>query len=262
MDTNEGNPLIGLFRETASRLRDAGIPFWLEYGALLGLIRDGSLISWDQDIDLGLWRHDVTDEAIIDAFAGGPLTVRKHPESDCFHIRPKDRGIRSFIDLNLYTKRSGAAILVLPFSKLNPGQRLTVLLCDSLAGREHYPHGNPLINRVQRSLHLFLKNLVAPMLPNELRQRITLYPARIRNRSKVYAVYEFPARLFEDLAEIELFGLRVSIPGNTVEYLERAYGRDWRIPRKWKHWSEGAAYVTDRDPNPGDIRHRPEPGPR
>lgn len=262
MDRSDGNPLRRLFRETVSRLREGGVPFWLEYGTLLGLVRDGSLLSWDQDIDLGLWRHDVTDEAIENLFAGGPLTVRRRPESDSFCVRLKDRRIRNFIDLNLYTKRSGVAVAVQFFSKLSGRQRLTVLVCDSLAGREHDPHGNPVVNRVQRSLYLVLKHLAAPMLPDGFRQRIARYPARIRDRSKAYAVYEFPSRLFEDLAGIELFGFPVNIPKDTVEYLERAYGRDWRIPRRWKHWSEGATYVTDRDPRPAGLRHRPGAGPR
>ena len=262
MDAIDGNPLRRLFRETASRLRDGGVPFWLEYGTLLGLVREGSLISWDQDIDLGLWRHDVTDDALADVFSDSPLAAHKHPESDCFHVRRKGSQAPCFIDLNLYTKRSGVAVAVQSFSKLNGRQRLMVLLCDSLAGKEHDPHWNPVVNRAQRGLYLFLKHLAAPMLPEGLRQRIARYPARAHDRSKAYAVYEFPSRLFEDLAEIELFGSPVKIPKDTVEYLERAYGKDWRIPRRWKHWSEGATYITDRDPRQGDPRRRSAGGPR
>ena len=35
-----------------------GIEFWLDYGTLLGAIRDGKIIEWDHDIDLSMWSHD------------------------------------------------------------------------------------------------------------------------------------------------------------------------------------------------------------
>ncbi len=36
-----------------------GIPFWLDYGALLGAVRNGHLIPWDVDVDFGILAEDV-----------------------------------------------------------------------------------------------------------------------------------------------------------------------------------------------------------
>jgi len=48
--------------ELATHVRDlltaAGIPFWLDYGSLLGAVRDGRLIAWDVDIDFGILTRD------------------------------------------------------------------------------------------------------------------------------------------------------------------------------------------------------------
>jgi hypothetical protein len=38
---------------------DLGLPYWIDSGTLLGLYRDGSLISWDDDIDIGMWQQDL-----------------------------------------------------------------------------------------------------------------------------------------------------------------------------------------------------------
>lgn len=39
-------------------LADANIPYILLCGTLLGAVRDGSLLDWDADIDLGVWDKD------------------------------------------------------------------------------------------------------------------------------------------------------------------------------------------------------------
>lgn len=39
-------------------LRSHGIVHWLDYGSLLGALRDGQLIAWDSDVDFGCFRSD------------------------------------------------------------------------------------------------------------------------------------------------------------------------------------------------------------
>ena len=51
-------------------LSDAGVPFWLEWGALLGYARDGDLIPHDGDIDIGVMARDWTvecEQKLVDA---------------------------------------------------------------------------------------------------------------------------------------------------------------------------------------------------
>ena len=35
-------------------------------------------------------------------------------------------------------------------------------------------------------------------------------------------------------------GVACPAPRDAEGYLERAYGPDWRTPRRWTHWSDGA----------------------
>jgi len=42
-----------LLERIASQLEKDGIKYWLDYGTLLGATREGDIILWDEDVDLG-----------------------------------------------------------------------------------------------------------------------------------------------------------------------------------------------------------------
>ena len=42
---------------------------WLEGGSALGAVREGALLDWDHDIDIGLWYNDIINNMeILDYF--------------------------------------------------------------------------------------------------------------------------------------------------------------------------------------------------
>ncbi len=50
--------LLELLDFTHESLEAHAISHWLDYGTLLGAVRDGHLIPWDGDVDLGIFQHD------------------------------------------------------------------------------------------------------------------------------------------------------------------------------------------------------------
>lgn len=54
------------------RLDAAGVRYWLEGGSLLGAVRDGDIIPWDYDIDLGVFAEDVGKSGELRALAEAP----------------------------------------------------------------------------------------------------------------------------------------------------------------------------------------------
>lgn len=69
--------------EVAEILDRLDVPFFLILGTLLGIVRDGCLIPWDRDIDLGVLIEDLSPKIpdILEASreAGWNATVRRDP---------------------------------------------------------------------------------------------------------------------------------------------------------------------------------------
>lgn len=51
--------VIELVASAATLMDEAGVRWWLDYGLLLGHVRDGGFIPWDKDGDLGVLDEDL-----------------------------------------------------------------------------------------------------------------------------------------------------------------------------------------------------------
>lgn len=51
--------VIALLPCLADLLEESNIPYWLDWGTLLGAVRDGKMIPWDEDIDIGIFYKDI-----------------------------------------------------------------------------------------------------------------------------------------------------------------------------------------------------------
>jgi phosphorylcholine metabolism protein LicD len=82
------------------------VPCWLQDGTLLGLIRDGKLIPWDNDADMGChednWNDQVSEELKNLGFSVenrpgiGPRYTKGENSVDIFIYRTEDNGLWSW----------------------------------------------------------------------------------------------------------------------------------------------------------------------
>ena len=48
------------FKNVISILSSYDIPYWVDQGTLLGIIRDKEIIPWDWDLDFGVFENEIS----------------------------------------------------------------------------------------------------------------------------------------------------------------------------------------------------------
>ena len=79
------------------------IHYWLDWGALLGMIRSGDLIKHDHDIDLGIFkkdRHKLFSKSVKNDFSKIGYDINKIGQHDGAEIRPKKN--KNFSEVFIY----------------------------------------------------------------------------------------------------------------------------------------------------------------
>ena len=49
---------LKLLRDVTTEMESANIPYWLEGGTLLGIIRENRILPWDNDMDISMYKID------------------------------------------------------------------------------------------------------------------------------------------------------------------------------------------------------------
>lgn len=65
--------LLELVDDVHAVLAAHGVPHWLDFGTLLGAVRDGELIPWDTDADFGIFARDRERVLALREELGHPL---------------------------------------------------------------------------------------------------------------------------------------------------------------------------------------------
>ena len=83
-------------------LNEHEIQYWLTDGTLLGLIRENRILPWDSDLDLGIWKVDVSIPEIIRIFNENGFQYHEVlPDMDSLHFEIS--GIE--LDINFFKSR-------------------------------------------------------------------------------------------------------------------------------------------------------------
>ncbi len=219
-----------------------GIPFWLDQGTLLGLVRDGRLLEHDHDLDLGLWEEDYKKNR--------PHILRNLKREGIWieSYKPHQLSVTSLlenvamINIAFYRRTSGLAVKKVYYP--GPG-RLENLAVKAAVFSAHAASGS-LETRLSAGGAYRALGLLAKVIPAPAWRTLVYLSGRSQYCFKPYVIMAVPERYFLKQGKIAADGFKLPVPADPESYLALKYGPDWHKPRKdWVFWKDDGA-ITDQ----------------
>ena len=232
--------LLDILIDIDSFCRSNGIRYAIGYGTLLGAVRYGDFIPWDDDADLIMPREDF--ERFIDTY---PADGRYHClyntdiEGERFisgFAKVHDPQTDKFVGNKKYRNHYGISVDIFPLDPLpeNPEKRRKLIARAMHYNRmlgfygKHFFRSSPFLMieaRIRRMDYWFRKcnETVHSVKPEES----SLYGVMMGAQG-FHNVH--PKTLLDDPAEIELAGHKFLCPKDTDSYLRQIYGPDYMTP--------------------------------
>lgn len=110
---NVRNDMYNLFKAVVQLLDNNGIEYYLQCGTLLGQVRHGGFIPWDDDIDIGV-PLTFKDKLLSVTSGNSEFEITKYKE--LWKLHRHDRRF-PFVDILLEEQRDGKLCHCLPFNK-------------------------------------------------------------------------------------------------------------------------------------------------
>jgi len=207
------------FSDTIQILNKLKINYWVCHGTLLGLMRDKSLISWDNDIDIGSWEiKDKND--IINAFVakGFKHKTKKFGNNNLISF---EKGKNRAVDINFYElDKSRKYCFQRHYAIRNIFCRAVYVLSVS---KNYNGRFKVVINKFGFLTKFFkrIKKILEKM-----------------NFFYVDAGFKTKKIYFQHFRYVNYYGIKVKIPIFYKKYFEDLYGIDWRIPDDKYYWEK------------------------
>ncbi len=221
--------LIELLKRFDSLCEQDGIKYSLSSGSLLGAIRHGGFIPWDDDVDVTVKRKDF--ETLVSAIGNDPdVGLSKILWLDRFRFS-SDAGKDSAptIDVFIWDNVPDSAL----FRSL---KYFAIIMAQGLFKERPSPR-IPLLKR----LVMWPFSLIGRIIPENRKVKLYEWLSSLGNRhqTRFYGgyhdqfhalTYKYPASLMDSFERKRFEDIEVSIMADWDKYLRIIYGSDYMIP--------------------------------
>jgi len=212
--------MIEILRSVKNTLEDKNITFWLDFGTLLGAIREGEFIKWDHDIDIGTWATNIEKVCSLSEEFEKNGFVTTLTSNHRMLVGKDINGKRVNLDILMYHVKGDKASLS---GKIihKPAEYFAWILKPPK--RKEIEKSKFFTKSFAKTSSLFSKGLrrffykILWIVPKKL--------GYLRHMER-----EAKKSFFENLKDIKFYDMKFKIPEKTEEYLCFRYGKKWKKP--------------------------------
>ena len=220
-----------------------GVQCWLNYGALLGLVRENRLLPWNNDAHVTCWiAPDMREKFKLITDTLNRKGYHTYFYSTVGAVSAKTKG--ADVAINCYWREGKYAVRPHE-TPSEPGYAAmsSSILYWIAAFMGAYPRGFVGNCRKPLSRNEFIKIIFVSMfrcVPVALRKKLFLL---FIHWSKMcggqFQKTAIPAEYFDNLVMREFYGGEVLVPDNPEKLLQFIYGKGWNIPKvDWSFYDE------------------------
>ncbi len=235
---------IRRLRVVADALDDAGVHWWVDHGTLLGLVREGGFLPWDDDLDLSFRRCDHAEVVAAVLRHKPELRARMIVTARGVKLLPHSENER-VLDISSYVPQGDELVKTFVRARRGHGgrtRRWSALLYVPFALIETYLHG---LDR-----HLWAPGRRWPAALGRTLIALVAWPAVLRERAGIQQLSKVPKSLLERRERRVWYGAALPVPSDAAGYLEHRYGADWRTPRRtWTWWDDDHTVASGSPPS-------------
>jgi len=222
---------IETLRQAKEILDKAGVQYWLDCGTLLGAVRNGRFIPWDNDIDLGIWHKDVNKIAkIIENLHIKGFLAYFFIHTVSLHNTKKD----ITLNLNIYHKNKEAATWKLFINTKSMKLAMAINYILSLLSEPTHIGDipSPLYKPMPQPLKKIITKASQTTIPKLRHKLIKIIEKIATNLGCKDIQMIIPTQYFTNLSTINFYEMKLKTPTPVEKYLAYRYGKNWKTPRK------------------------------
>jgi len=232
------NDKLLLFHEVIKLLKEFNVNYWLDQGSLLGAVRNNAFITWDHDVDMGVWHNDMD---ILKKIAARLTAIGARVSffQYAVKIKFKKNDISSIpVNIRFYYKKDGYA-----FSEFWGVMNKKSIFNKTLKILKNYSSKS--IYKIYESErhHTFVNRVL--IFIYRLLFNVSLFLREVLKVRRV--IFRTDEKYFVNFKDKRIYGVNVRIPEKPEKYLEFKYGKDWKKPvKEWVWWKDdGALFRND-----------------
>ena len=229
------------------------IKYWLDCGTMLGAVRHKGYIPWDDDIDIGVFRHDY--EKFIDLFNQNskrykilcfendpnfPLAFAKIMDTNTVLYEPDEKGRKMCINIDVFPYDNVPDDENAARNMFRRMTRLYILNVARQARIFQLPKGGIIrrlcVYALRAAVRVFPRNYFVKKLIENAKRCMNAETERVANFTSIGDA-NFSRGVFDSFMDCEFEGKKYKIPVSYDEYLRESYGEYMKLPPEEKRVS-------------------------